>query len=372
MGFLGDICLSRNIRLKYEECRYEIVHSKVKKVISECDFVVGNMESPVSDSIEYTYDHLAFFGLPKMLSEFGFVDFFSVSNNHINDFGDDGFLDTVKWLDYYGFKLNGIFDSSYKPLLYDEDEKIAIITCTDMMNVPFSEKSHYRTLFIDSKELDDVIKETKKSGWFIILYAHVGVLFSRYVNPEIRSLLHKKIDLGVDLIITVHPHCVGGMEFYNDKPIFYSLGDFVMDGNSFRRRRSVMLSVDIIDGKYTGYAIHPVVVNQDYETVMADATEKIKILKSWERVSKVIKKKSKTYRSFFRYQYNFEMLQHSINTLIFLYKRLGLSGVIRIVVLRSEEVVRMLKNLFKDKSTERRDDDAILPSRKKISERDVC
>ena len=37
------------------------------------------------------------------------------------------------------------------------------------------------------------------------------------------------IEAGVDIIIGHHPHVVQGMEVYQGKPIFYSLGNFVFD-----------------------------------------------------------------------------------------------------------------------------------------------
>lgn len=34
------------------------------------------------------------------------------------------------------------------------------------------------------------------------------------------------IDAGADVIIGAHTHCLQGMEFYNGKPIIYSLGNY--------------------------------------------------------------------------------------------------------------------------------------------------
>ena len=39
------------------------------------------------------------------------------------------------------------------------------------------------------------------------------------------------IDAGADCVIGTHPHVVQGVEVYNGKPIFYSLGNFVFGGN---------------------------------------------------------------------------------------------------------------------------------------------
>ena len=38
------------------------------------------------------------------------------------------------------------------------------------------------------------------------------------------------IDAGADVIVGAHPHVTQNIEWYKDKPIFYSLGNFVFNG----------------------------------------------------------------------------------------------------------------------------------------------
>jgi len=42
-------------------------------------------------------------------------------------------------------------------------------------------------------------------------------------------LAHQLIDEGADLVIGSHPHVVQGIENYQGKKIYYSLGNFVFD-----------------------------------------------------------------------------------------------------------------------------------------------
>ncbi len=44
-----------------------------------------------------------------------------------------------------------------------------------------------------------------------------------------KSLAHKIIEAGADLIIGHHPHVVQNIEIYKGKMIFYSLGNFIFD-----------------------------------------------------------------------------------------------------------------------------------------------
>ena len=51
-------------------------------------------------------------------------------------------------------------------------------------------------------------------------------------TPEQRKRLRYFIDWGVDAIVAHHTHCFSGYEYYNNKPIVYSLGNFIFDYKS--------------------------------------------------------------------------------------------------------------------------------------------
>ena len=44
-----------------------------------------------------------------LLNEFDFVNFFSLANNHINDCGEEGIIDSIKALDDFDFDYNGVY-----------------------------------------------------------------------------------------------------------------------------------------------------------------------------------------------------------------------------------------------------------------------
>jgi len=45
-----------------------------------------------------------------------------------------------------------------------------------------------------------------------------------------KQLARLMIDSGADLVVGSHPHVTQGVEYYHDKLIVYSLGNFVFDG----------------------------------------------------------------------------------------------------------------------------------------------
>jgi len=368
LSIIGDICLSRQIYSKYIKSKYQIVDEAILKKLSASDFVLANLESPICELAKTDGDHLSFRGAPEMLEQFSFVNCFSLSNNHINDCGPEGIDETIAALEKKNISYNGIFKNEYKPIIINrKGNKIAIFTCTDMMNISFSEDCQWKYLSIDNKYLDGLIKQYKKEGYFIIIYAHVGILFSRFVNPIIRKYLHEKIEYGTDLIVTAHAHCLGGMEYYNGKPIFHSMGDFVMDGGSYRRRRAAVLRIAIENNDFKEYEIIPTIIDNELKTKLASAEAKERMLNSWQYVTHKLKTHKEDYPRFFNRQYKIEMLQHTLSTLKFLLDTKGIAGMLSLIFKRYEEVLRMGKWLTTDRSKDRRDDEAISKDRKKFS-----
>ena len=284
-----------------------------------------------------------------------------VGYNHINDFGSKGMSETLDYLKAQGIQFNGLYEQEYVPYLIENgEEKIAIIMCTDMLNYEFDSVCSYHTLRIGMSLLEEVILKYKALGYFLVLYAHAGSLFTRYPNPPIRNLLHIYVDEGVDCIVTAHSHCLGGMEYYKSVPIFYSIGDFLMDGSSFRRRQACILDIQIENNRIKGWKIIPTYTNFDLQTVFPSRQHRKKILKSFDSVSKdLVHKAGSDYVSFYKYQYKKEVIYHSLSTLSFLYKSKGLKGMARILRKRIWDIFRMMKRIVINRSKTRYDSDAL-------------
>lgn len=369
--FIGDVMLGRMIERKFSRTPYEIVAKKLQSVCKSSDLTVANIESPITITKDDKMDHLQFVGSEATLSVLRWINLFSLSNNHINDSGETGMNETVSILERNGFFINGLFkaETEYNPFIINcGKQKIAIVTATDMMNIPFAENCKWQCLRIGEQRINNIISRLKCDGFMVIVYAHIGALFTRYPNPTTFNYLHGYVDSGADCIVTAHSHCLGGMEYYKGIPIFHSIGDFIMDGNSFRRRRSAMLTISIENNKVSKWFLTPAEINQSYETVEPSERIKKRMLKSFENVTKNIARHSSDYKSFYKWQYKKEMVLHTCSTLNYLIHTRGIVGMFKLVSLRFEEVGRMFKWMITDRSDVQRDDDAIKANRKKFSQ----
>lgn len=369
INFIGDVMLGRFVAERYVQKPYQLISDDVRSVLNDVDNCIANLESPISS--QTTDDSLKFAANGELLEQFKWVDCFSLSNNHINDFGTEGMKETIEALDAKGIVHNGLYGDTYKPFIIERgDEKIAIITCADMMNYEFSEDCPYKTFRVNRPhEIEACIKYYKAQGYFVILYAHVGMLFTRFPNPVIRNFVHRMVDVGSDCVVTAHPHCLGGYEYYKNKLIVYSLGDFLMDGASFRRRKAGVLKLSIENGNIKEWAIIPVQTNDDLQVHKSDERTARKMHADFEWVAKQIAKHSTDYDNYYKWQYKKELLAHSWSTLLFEYHRRGLKGLLSTLSKRFSAVSSMVRRMITDRSKMSFDADAV--SEKNTSLNDI-
>ena len=161
VSIIGDIMLGRFVAEKYSQRPYQLVSTKVLSKLKESSVCVANLESPVVSGD--SEDSLKFAANTNLLDQFKWVDCFSLSNNHINDFGSNGMTETLEALKGKSINCNGLYERDYTPFLIEQNgERIAVITCADMMNYEFSDDCPYKTLRVNQpNEIISCIKEYK-------------------------------------------------------------------------------------------------------------------------------------------------------------------------------------------------------------------
>lgn len=351
--FIGEVMLGREVGEKYIANEYQLVSTEIKKHLNKSDFVIANLEAPINDN-RLSEDHLMIFnGKSKTLKEVSFVNVFSLANNHINDTGTEGILSTIENLEKQGFLHNGIYKKEYQPLLFDkENNKIAIICCTDILNDEIDKDFEESLLWLNNKQIPEIISKYKEEGYFVMIYVHGGIMFTRYPNPIFRKDMHALIDEGADCVVTLHPHVLGGYETYKDKFIFYSLGDFIMDGHSERRREAALLNLKIKDNLIVDFNIMPTFINKELQATFAQNKKKEKIIRSWEKVSSDLKKIKdfQQYEIFYKKQFKKELAYHILSTLHFQFKYKSTSEIFLLVFNRFKDFKNMSRWFFKDTS----------------------
>ena len=235
----GDVMGDRGVATFMSAHGAPAVFAKVKPVLEKAQLAFVNLECPISNvgsrkaGKEYT------FRAPTILTE-GLVsagiDVVSMANNHVLDYGQAAFKDTLLRLNAVGVAHAGAGLNSTAAgtpaLLITPAGTVAVLGFTGILPSGFiatADQGGVSPVTSDRKKLLASIAAAAKKADFVVVSVHWGVEYTGKANSEQRSLAHQMIDAGADIVLGHHPHVIQGLEMYKDKLIAYSLGDFVFD-----------------------------------------------------------------------------------------------------------------------------------------------
>lgn len=215
-----------------EELRYPF--QRLRSVIQEADVAFSNLEMPLSDRARHTG---AFLGNPAFADalRWGGFDVVSTANNHAFDGEVRGLLDTIDALDRAGVGSVGSgidLDEARKPHVIEVNGiSIAFLAYTWSVNEVgswgFANRALPGVMPLDPTLIKDDIRRIRDQVDYVAVSFHWAIENSKETHPEARAFAYDIIDAGADIILGHHPHVPRGVEVYNGRVIFYSLGNFV-------------------------------------------------------------------------------------------------------------------------------------------------
>lgn len=220
--FAGDVMLGRAVEEQYKQ---KDIFENVRAAFSRADAVVVNLEGPVlSNHIKTPYNSYKFSfatSTLNLLKDAGVTDV-SLANNHTDNYGRDGYVETILSLKSSG--INSFGDpntiSEYSVSEREISGKKFIFAG---INDTYGNLAEGKIIELAKNTRD------KFSDAFFVFVIHWGEEYKVIANDRQVRIGRGLVDAGVDLIIGSHPHVVQNIEKYNGKFIFYSLGNFVFD-----------------------------------------------------------------------------------------------------------------------------------------------
>ncbi|HOI42894.1 MAG TPA: CapA family protein, partial [Elusimicrobiales bacterium] len=128
------------------------------------------------------------------------------------------------------------------------------------------------------------IKELRDMVDFIVVSQHWGVQFQEVPTYNQRARAKALIDAGADLILGHHPHVLQGIEFYNDRPILYSLGNLIFDQYLAPTQRSMLATFVLEKGRPPIPILTPLIL-KDGVPRKAENEERASLSKHLQRLS---------------------------------------------------------------------------------------
>ena len=211
------------------------------------------------------------------------VDYLSLANNHVMDYGAEGYSDTCRILEENGIGYFGAGESisSVSPsvTVRAKGKTVTIYAVSEtVFNIP-GEDSPGANLY-DEYRVCNELKELKPECDLLIVLYHGGVEYFRYPTPWIRSRFHRMADCGADIILGQHSHCIGTPENYNGCWMLYGQGNFhFIQGNEPELTRSGLLLEIVLGDK--GFEVKPHLTYLDGYRAVYDKKQDLADL--WER-----------------------------------------------------------------------------------------
>lgn len=290
--FAGDVYLSDHVLNAYNKGGgiSGVLDQEYLDHIASADIFMVNQEFPFSSrgtAADKTYT----FRLPpekiSMFQEMG-IDMVTLANNHTLDFGRDALEDSCLTLDQAGIRYvgagNDLNRAKQLEIMEVQGKKIGFLGASRV--VPFGDWTATESrsgLFLtyDPAQLLEEIEKAREQCDYLVVYVHWGI--ERNEKPETyqKNMGRQYIDAGADLVIGSHPHVLQGIEYYNGKPIFYSMGNFVF-GSSIPK--TMLLQVDI-SGQDVSVSLIPGTSSAGYTRTLQDEGKIQEFYNYLERIS---------------------------------------------------------------------------------------
>lgn len=255
----GDVCPTSDNEIYFRDGDVKSLFGEVKSMIKSSDITIANLECALTNTplkanklgpVLHSTINTA-----KTLKDVGF-DVLSLSNNHILDCGIAGLGSTIDAccqndILYVGVGNN--LEDSKKPLLIEKNGwRIAILAYAEQEFNTASELSAGASYF-DPYEDCDRIKEIRKDVDYMIFIYHGGIEYYEYPSPLLQKKCRKFVDLGADIVLCQHSHCIGTFEDYYGAKIVYGQGNSIFGyrKNNLQWNTGLVFTINISEYKKT-------------------------------------------------------------------------------------------------------------------------
>lgn len=264
--FTGDVLFANAFKAGYDAKGIEgVISGELLAKLQEADILMVNNEFPFSEQGTPMADKQFTFrcepSYVTALQEMG-VDVVSLANNHVLDYGKAALSDTFAALDKAGILYGGAGETVERAeevqIVEVNGRKYGFLAVSRVVPVgDWKVENSAPGVFscYDDRRLVELVKEAAAECDFLAVYPHWGVEYAEYPEDYQTRIAENCLEAGADVVVGSHTHCLQGVEYINEKPVFYSLGNFMFGQNI---DRSAILEVTITPAGEISYQYLPV------------------------------------------------------------------------------------------------------------------
>ena len=250
----------------------------VKTILNQCDYVVGNLETPFSYRRKKYGAKSAFLCTEpenvELLKILG-VDAVTIANNHMFDYGREGYETTKKLLEEAGIEWFGAEGKVVK--VENNGCRLAFSgwCCYSTNPQGCVKNGAYGLNEFDVSEAVKILKRNADEGWLNIAAIHAGIEHVNYPSIDTIKVSEILAKMGPMIYYGHHPHVAQPVERKGESLVAYSLGNFCFDDTYARKddkkpflklseanRESFILIVTIENNEISNYEIVPIYIGK--------------------------------------------------------------------------------------------------------------
>jgi poly-gamma-glutamate capsule biosynthesis protein CapA/YwtB (metallophosphatase superfamily) len=260
----------------------------------QADVSMVNLENPLTRStLGADKKQLSFRADPESVQVLnaGGVDIVNLANNHAMDYEEPGLVETINTLDNAGIHHLGagrdIKEARRPEIIEVKGQRIAYLGYYDSDFHAADQGKAGTNSRRNNRVAEDIRALKGQVDWIVVNY-HWGVELADYPGDWQIDLARFTIDQGADLVVGHHPHVLQGAEIYKDRPIVYSLGNFIFGSNARSDYDTAVLKVSLRD-RSMKVEFLPVEVKK-FQPKVVEGTKGSRILKHIEQISSIFDK----------------------------------------------------------------------------------
>lgn len=207
----------------------------VRELMQDADISMINLENPVPDDWSFHIEGTPFSGKPALLEIFtrAGLDWAGLANNHMYDYGPDGIADTLKHLDRFGIAHAGagmdLEEARQYSVLEAGPGRVAILPCVTVTPIVWARPNRAGAMPCTDPQLVADIGEAEQEAGAVIVFPSWGPEYRSTPFESQRRLAERWIEAGADVVVGFGHHVVAGMQDFDDRLVFYSIGNFLFD-----------------------------------------------------------------------------------------------------------------------------------------------
>lgn len=267
IALLGDIALFGKMSTT-KNPYVERLFSEIANYLKGFDFVVGNLESPFSIK-KRTYGAKSAYvcadtediKLLKLLH----INAVTLANNHMFDYGNEGYELTKQLLDEAGIAWFGTEGQDYRMEINGNKIAFSGYCCYSSNPLKCVRNGKYGINTFNIVDVKESLKKNQQDGYLNIVSVHAGTEHVNYPSLDHIKTSRLLADVCPYIYYGHHPHVIQGIEEYKGSLIAHSLGNFCFD-DVYTDASTTKPLIELTENNRTGIVLELTIDNNQFIT----------------------------------------------------------------------------------------------------------